>query len=205
MASGNKSGQPLCSCGGTLLAKATPTLRENWKIWEFICWSWTSENQAYWHFCVPCHNREWPRTHRLEHGNRFTKPPDIVFASRPLVGRTLAGVAAKVVSEFYFTSAAPERRPSKAVLDKVQAALDRQRSSGAVSGGCLAEALCYRRFTASLRFHWVFTQDNYKTTTRQLQDNSQDNPQDNSFLLAGVCIHENEDFSCIFNSWTALV
>ena len=48
-------------------------------------------------------------------------------------------------------------------------------------------------------------QDNYKTTTRQLQDNSQDNPQDNSFLLAGVCIHENKDISFIFNSWNALV
>jgi hypothetical protein len=76
---------------------------------------------------------------RAEHGNRFTKPPDIVFARRPLAGRTLAGVASKVVGEFYLTSAAPERRPSKAVLDKVQAALDRQRSSGAFSGGCLAE------------------------------------------------------------------
>jgi hypothetical protein len=69
----------------------------------------------------------------------------------------------------------------------------------------IVAALCYRRFTTSLRFHWAFTQDNYKTTTRQLQDNSQDNPQDNSFLLAGVCIHENKDISCIFNSWTALV
>ena len=140
MASANKSGQPLCSCGATLLAKATPTLRENWKIWEFICWSWTTENQAYWHFCVPCHNREWPHMPRPEHGNRFTKPPGILCARRPLAGKTLAGVAAKAVGEFYLTSAAPERRPSKAVLDKVQTALDRQRSSRAFSGGCLAQA-----------------------------------------------------------------
>ena len=78
---------------------------------------------------------------RPEHGNHFTKRPDIVCARRPLAGRALAGVAAKVVGEFCLTSAAPERRPSKAVLDKVQSALDRQRSSGVFSGGCLvAEA-----------------------------------------------------------------
>jgi hypothetical protein len=34
------------------------------------------------------------------------------------------------------------------------------------------------------------TQDNHKTITRQ----SQDNPQDNHFLLTGVCIRENRKF-----------
>jgi len=49
MSAGSKSGQPWCSCGRTLLANMSPHLRENWKILEFTCWSWTSENQAYWH------------------------------------------------------------------------------------------------------------------------------------------------------------
>jgi len=62
-------------------------------------------------------------------GNRFTKPPDHVVARRPVVGRTLAGVAQKAVGGFYFTSAAPERRSSQAVLDKVQAALERHRAT----------------------------------------------------------------------------
>ena len=110
----------LCVLVGAPCWRRLPQLYRNWKIWEFICWSWTSENQAYWHFCVPCHNREWPHMPRPGQGNRFTKPPDHVVARRPVVGRTLAGVAQKAVGEFYLTSAAPERRSSQAVLDKVQ-------------------------------------------------------------------------------------
>jgi hypothetical protein len=101
MSSGSKSGQPWCSCGRTLLAKASPTLRENWKIWEFICWSWISENQAYWHFCVPCHNREWPHLPRPEWGNRYTKPPDMPWQRQHDQKRVLAGVEQKVVGELY--------------------------------------------------------------------------------------------------------
>ena len=47
----------------------------------------------------------------------------------------------------------------------------------------------------------TITQDNYKTTTRQLQDNSQDNPQDNSSLLAGMCIHENKNISFYYRKY----
>jgi hypothetical protein len=119
----------LCVLVGAPCWRRLPQLYRNWKIWEFICWSWTSENQAYWHFCVPCHNREWPHMPRPGQGNRFTKPPDHVVARRPVVGRTLAGVAQKAVGEFYLTSAAPERRSSQAVLDKVQAALERHRAT----------------------------------------------------------------------------
>ena len=32
MSSGSQSGQPLCSCGRALLARASPILRESWKI-----------------------------------------------------------------------------------------------------------------------------------------------------------------------------
>jgi hypothetical protein len=39
LSSGRKSGQPWCSCGRTLLAKASPTLRGHRKTWELACWS----------------------------------------------------------------------------------------------------------------------------------------------------------------------
>ena len=110
MATGSKSGQPWCSCGRTLLANLSPSLRENWKIWEFTCWSWTSENQAYWHFCVPCHNREWSHLPRPLVGNRYTKPPPMHFQNK-----VWAGIEKKVVGELYLTSALPERRSSEAV------------------------------------------------------------------------------------------
>ena len=48
------------------------------------------------------------------------------------------------------------------------------RTVGGVKSGLYSEmvaAFCYRRFTASLSFQWGFTQDNSKTTTRQLRDN----------------------------------
>ena len=52
------SGQPLCSCGDCHRATVSPNLRELWGRWESICCSWYSQRRAYWHHCVPCHNRE---------------------------------------------------------------------------------------------------------------------------------------------------
>ena len=79
------------------------------------------------------------------------------------------------------------------------------RGSGALEPTSGARDCCglllptvYRLAPFSLGIYTRQLQDNYKTT-------SQDNPQDNSFFLAVVCIHENEDVSFISNSWAALV
>ena len=59
---------PTCPhCGHKLARLETESLRATWQYDEGYKWHWYTEQQAYWFFCLPCHNEVWPDDFRPAH------------------------------------------------------------------------------------------------------------------------------------------
>ena len=103
------SGQPGCpGCGSKrLLATLSERLRGEWKRYECISWSWHSERQAYWHFCVDCHNEIFTDTPRAQRANRYNSAPELPGWQRR-EPETPSSVR-RFTGEFYLTAPCPER------------------------------------------------------------------------------------------------
>jgi hypothetical protein len=48
---------PQCSCRSHVCAELSADARRKWAEDEGSKWSWISTLQAYWHFCLPCHQK----------------------------------------------------------------------------------------------------------------------------------------------------